>query len=143
VTESQTPRPADALVDARLVARPDRRLIRASGRSRRFLVIDVTAPTARRDPTRRRPPVNLAFVLDRSGSMGGHNKLSLAKQAVLEAVHRLDPEDRFAVVTYDTRIDVVMPGTLATPDARRETANRLGPVEPGGSSWPSSSTCAI
>ena len=32
-------------------------------------------------PARRRPPVNLAFVLDRSGSMGGHNKLGLAKQA--------------------------------------------------------------
>ena len=35
-----------------------------------------------RSGTRRRPPVNLGFVLDRSGSMGGHNKLGLAKQAV-------------------------------------------------------------
>ncbi len=133
MTHPQTPQPADRLVGARLTVRPDRRLIRASGRSRRFLVIDVTAPTIQADPARRRPPVNLAFVLDRSGSMGGHNKLGLAKQAVLEAVHRLDPADRFSVVTYDSLIDVVMPGTLATPEARGEAARRLGPVEPRGS----------
>jgi Ca-activated chloride channel family protein len=121
------------LVEPRLIVRPDRRLIRASGRSRRYLLIDVTAPTVERDPARRRPPVNLAFVLDRSGSMGGQRKLPLAKQAALEAIHRLDAADRFAIVTYDTRVDVVMPGTLATPEARREAARRLEPVAPGGS----------
>ena len=81
MTNPQTHIPGDRLGGARLVVRPDRGLIRASGRSRPFLLIDVTAPTVRPDPTRRRTPVNLAFVLDRSGSMGGHNKLSLAKQA--------------------------------------------------------------
>ena len=126
------PRP-DRLVEPRLVCRPDRRLIRASGRSRRFLLVEVTAPTVERDPANRRPPVNLAFVLDRSGSMGGHNKLTLAKQATLEAIHRLEPEDRFAVVTYDTDVDVVMPGTLATAEARHEAARRLGPVLPRSS----------
>ena len=65
------PNRPDRLVDPRLVVRPDRRLIRAGGRSERFLLIDLTAPTVAQDPARRRPPVNLAFVLDRSGSMGG------------------------------------------------------------------------
>ena len=128
-----TPTTPDRLVDPRLVVRPDRRLIRAGGRSERYLLIDVTAPTVAQDPSRRRPPVNLAFVLDRSGSMGGHNKLSLAKQAVLEAIHRLDPADRFSVVTYDTEVDVVMPGTTAGPEARAEAARRLGPVMPRSS----------
>ena len=129
---SPNPRP-DRLVEPRLVCRPDRRLIRASGRSTRFLLVEVTAPTVERDPANRRPPVNLAFVLDRSGSMGGHNKLTLAKQATLEAIHRLDAEDRFAVVAYDTDVDVVMPGTLATAEARNEAARRLGPVQPRSS----------
>jgi Ca-activated chloride channel family protein len=122
----QTPDRGPArLTDPRLVVRPDRRLIRANGRSARFLLVDVVAPTVAADPARRRPPVNLAFVLDRSGSMGGHNKLSLAKQAVLEAVHRLDPQDRFSVVTYDDRVDVVVSGTQATAAARQIAAERL------------------
>lgn len=123
----------DRLVDPRLIVRPDRRLIRAHGRSERFLLVEITAPTVAADPSRRRPPVNLAFVLDRSGSMGGHNKLSLAKQAALESIHRLEAEDRFAVVTYDDQVDVVMPGTQATPDARREAARRLAGIEPRNS----------
>ena len=127
------PNNPDRLVDPRLDVRPDRRLIRAGGRSERFLLIDVTAPTAAQDPARRRPPVNLAFVLDRSGSMGGHNKLTLAKQATLEAIHRLERDDRFAVVTYDTEVDVVMPATTATPEARAEATRRLGPVMPRSS----------
>jgi len=123
----------DRLVDPRLIVRPDRRLIRAHGRSERFLLVEITAPTVTADPSRRRPPVNLSFVLDRSGSMGGHNKLSLAKQAALESIHRLEAEDRFAVVTYDDQVDVVMPGTQATPDARREAARRLAGIEPRNS----------
>jgi Ca-activated chloride channel family protein len=113
------------LTNPHLVVRPDRRLIRAHGRSKRFLLVDVVAPTVAPDPARRRPPVNLGFVLDRSGSMGGHNKLGLAKQAVLEAIHRLDVPDRFAVVTYDDQVDVVMPGTGATPASRLAAAERL------------------
>jgi Ca-activated chloride channel family protein len=123
----------DRLVDPRLVVRPDRRLIRAHGRSERFLLVEITAPTVAPDPSRRRPPVNLAFVLDRSGSMGGHNKLSLAKQAALESIHRLEAEDRFAVVTYDDEVDVVMPGTQASPEARREAARRLAGIQPRNS----------
>ncbi len=123
----------DRLVDPGLVVRPDRRLIRAHGRSVRYLLVDVTAPTVAPDPARRRPPVNLAFVLDRSGSMGGRDKLSLAKQATLEAIHRLEPEDRFSVVTYDDRVDVAVAGMMASPQARSEAAGRLAGVEPRGS----------
>jgi Ca-activated chloride channel family protein len=118
---------------ATLRVRTDRRLIRASARSERYLLVDVVAPTVARDPARRRPPVNLAFVVDRSGSMSGHAKLTLAKQAVLESIHRLDDEDRFAVVVYDSEIDVVLPGTHAAETARRTAADRLRHVEPRGS----------
>ena len=89
MTQPNTP---DRLVDPRLVVRPDRRLIRAGGPQRALPADRRDAPTVAQDPERRRPPVNLAFVLDRSGSMGGRNKLTLAKQATLEAIHRLEPD---------------------------------------------------
>lgn len=121
------------LTDPRLAVRTDRRLIRAHGRSERFLLVDVVAPTVTPDPSRRRPPVNLGFVLDRSGSMGGQNKIGLAKQATLEAVGRLDAPDRFAVVTYDNEIDVVLGSVIASPEARQLATDRLRAVDARGS----------
>ena len=128
---------SDPIVNRRLdppiTVRPDRTLIRAHARSERFLLVDVVAPTVAPDPNRRRPPVNLAFVLDRSGSMGGQNKLGLAKQAVVEAIHRLEAEDRFAVVTYDDQLDVVIPSAVASTAERARAADRLRNVDARGS----------
>ena len=68
----------------RLTCRTDRALIRAGGRSERFVLVELEAPTVARDASRRRPPVNLAFVIDRSGSMQGRGKLDV--EAVTRAV---------------------------------------------------------
>jgi len=110
--------------------RSDRQLIRPIHRSNRFVLVEVAAPPARSE--RVRPPVNLAFVLDRSGSMGGE-KIRLAKQAIEEAIARLHDDDRFAIVVYDDRVDVVVPGTLAGPDARRSALDRLREIDARGS----------
>jgi Ca-activated chloride channel family protein len=123
----------DRQVEQLLTVRPDRTLIRAHARSERFLLVDVVAPTVAPDPSRRRPPVNLAFVLDRSGSMGGQNKLGLAKQAVVEAIHRLEAEDRFSVVTYDDQLEVVIPSTIASAAERARAADRLRTIDARGS----------
>ena len=123
----------DRQVDQLLTVRPDRTLIRAHARSERFLLVDVVAPTVAPDPSRRRPPVNLSFVLDRSGSMGGQNKLGLAKQAVVEAIHRLEAEDRFSVVTYDDQLEVAIPSTVASTAERARAAAQLGSVDARGS----------
>jgi hypothetical protein len=108
----------------------DRRLIRSKWHSQRFIVARVDAPIAASDGTR--PPVNLAFVLDRSGSMGG-GKLEVAARAVEEGIGRLQPTDRFSIVWFDDDVDVLVPGTLATGDARRDAIARLRNVRPGGS----------
>lgn len=50
-------------------ARADRSLIRAGTHSNRYVLASITAPASRQERTRL--PVNLALVLDRSGSMGG------------------------------------------------------------------------
>lgn len=112
-----------------LRARADRRFIRPNDRSHRFVLIELTAPPATQ--ARKRPPVNLAFVIDRSGSMSGQ-KLDLAKRAVLEAVARLDDQDRFSVVAYDDEVQVVVERTTATAAARRDAIDRLRDLGPGG-----------
>ncbi len=57
-----------------------------------------------------RAPVNLAIVLDRSGSMAGE-KLARAREAAIKAIGLLQSGDIVAVVTYDSVVNVVVPAT--------------------------------
>jgi Ca-activated chloride channel homolog len=110
--------------------RTDRTLVRPTSKSHRFVLAEIVAPPSRREIGR--PAVNLAFVLDRSGSMSGE-KIRLAKQALEASIARLHDDDRFAVVVYDEQIDVVVSGTRATPEARRMATARLREIDARGS----------
>ncbi len=69
---------------------------------------------------RTRTPVNVALVLDRSGSMQGE-KLREAKRAAVMAVDLLQDEDIVSVVTYESTVHVLVPATRASDrDAIRE-----------------------
>ena len=114
-----------------LTVRSDRRFIRTGYRSNRFLLVEVEAPAAVRRETGR-PAVNLAFVIDRSGSMEGA-KLDTAKLALEDAIGRLAPEDRFAVVAYDEQVDLVAESSLATPTARRRAIDACRSITARGS----------
>jgi Ca-activated chloride channel homolog len=62
-------------------------------------------------------PLNLAFVLDRSGSMSGKPMQDL-KQAAKLAVDRLGPQDLVSIVIFDDHADIVVP----TQPAANKTA---------------------
>lgn len=111
--------------------RTDRRLIRAGSRSNRYLLVSFTAPAAPRREERR--PVNVAFVLDRSGSMAGENKFNLARQAIEQSLGMLRAEDRFSLVVFDDRIEVLARSTNATSGAIREALDSLERTDPRGS----------
>lgn len=53
---------------------------------------------------------DIVVVLDRSGSMSAAQKMPYAKQAIYSLVSKLNPEDRFALVSFDShaRVDFAL-----------------------------------
>lgn len=104
----------------------DRELIRTAGKSRRYVLVTLRAP----EPARltKRPAVNVAIVLDRSGSMHGA-KLQLAKQATRKALGLLGREDRFSLVVYDDQVDVLVESTLASAESLDLALRKLDAIE--------------
>jgi Ca-activated chloride channel family protein len=88
----------------------DRAVLPAGDSQNVVLKITLDAPPAPSHITR--PPVNLALVLDQSGSMNGI-KIEQAKAAAIEAVKRLGIQDIFSVVVYDTNISTIVPAQNA------------------------------
>lgn len=78
---------------------------------------------------RKRAPVNVAIVLDRSGSMQGQ-KIQRAKEAAISAIDRLDPDDIVSVITYDTQVNVLVPATKATD--KRAIKQKIAQIGVGG-----------
>lgn len=113
-----------------LSLRTDRQLIRAGARSTRYLMISLAAPVA--PPRTERPPVSVGLVLDRSGSMDAERKFTLARDAVEQSLRLLRDGDTFTLVVYDGQVDVLMPPTRATADAKRTALQRLAEVQPRG-----------
>jgi len=113
-----------------LSVRTDRKLVRAGTSSTRYAMVSFDAPDA---PAKQgRQPVNVALVLDRSGSMGGE-KIRLAREAVRQALRTLRATDRFSLVVYDDRVDVVVESTHATAEAVRNALDRLEQIDARGS----------
>jgi len=65
-------------------------------------------------PRGERPPSNLVFLLDVSGSMDAPNKLPLVKAALRMLVGELGPSDRVAIVVYAGGEGLALPSTAAS-----------------------------
>jgi len=78
----------------------------------------------------RRTPLNLAVVLDKSGSMTGA-KLEKTKQAAMQLVDRLAPNDIFSLVIFSDHAQVLVPAQkVADKDALKE---KIEGIEADGS----------
>lgn len=113
-----------------LKVQTDRTLVREAGKSTRYVLLTFTAPDAGRTATR--PRLNVSFVVDRSGSMGG-SKITLAREAVIQALRMLRDTDRFSVIAYDNEIDVLVPSTAGSSEAVRNGIARVKELEARGS----------
>jgi Ca-activated chloride channel homolog len=110
-----------------VVAAPERAKIAEQG-DRTFLQVGIQAI---KGEAQRRPPLNVALVIDRSGSMADENKLEYAKTAASALVDRLGPHDVFSLVAFDDNVQVMVPAQTVTD--RQRIKRRIAQLSPGGS----------
>ncbi len=79
-----------------------------------------------------RTPLNIAMVLDRSGSMHGF-KLEYVKQAAQHVIQLLADQDRAALVTFDDEVTVNFPTAQINRHARSEITERISGIHTGNS----------
>lgn len=114
-----------------LEAAPERGLIRLSGSFRHMdFALRVDQVVAQRQSERL--PLNLALVIDRSGSMDGE-KLAMAKRVASAVLDQVDDRDRVALVCFDDRIDVLREGAQATTAIKASIRRALDDVAARGS----------
>jgi Ca-activated chloride channel family protein len=66
-------------------------------------------------------PINVALVIDKSGSMQGE-KIRRARDAAIMAVERMRTDDIMAVVTYSNNAEILLPATKTTDKESLKTA---------------------
>jgi len=82
-------------------------------------------------PREERPPTNLVFLLDVSGSMRDANKLPLVKQAIKLLVGEMTEDDRIAIVTYAGNAGLVLDSTSG--DQKETILKAIDNMSAGGS----------
>src|SRR5918911_455442 len=114
----------------KLLAHLDRRLVPATQTTERYLRVQLVAPD---NPTNgSRLPLNLALVIDRSGSMEG-SKLEKAKEAAIFCLRNLTSADRAAIVAYDDEVRVVSASKVLTPETKNGMIGSVRDIRSGGS----------
>ncbi len=107
---------------------PDRDVLFRGHPQEVIVKIDLSAIADRQK--HRRTPLNLAVVLDKSGSMTGA-KLEKTKQAALQLVDRLAPNDVFSLVIFSDEARVLVPAQKV--EDKEALKEKIESIEAGGS----------
>ncbi len=78
--------------------------LKGSEKKELYIYIDAKAALVKKDSER--VPLNIALVIDRSGSMAGE-KLEYVKKATDFVINNLNKNDYLSIVQYDNKVDVV------------------------------------
>lgn len=84
--------------------------------------------------TQDRAPLNLAVVIDRSGSMGG-GRLKQAKRAAHKLVDRLSSQDRLAIVSYGSDVTVQSQSLPVKPENQDQFHSAISAIHRNGSTF--------
>lgn len=93
-----------------------------------YLYVDLKAERSEKE--RERSPMNIAIVIDRSGSMADKNKLEYVKKAVNYIIDQVNEEDYVSVVMYDDYVDVLQRSQHVTD--KYELRDKISHITPGG-----------
>ena len=111
-----------------VVVAPERKVLASDKPETAVVKVGLTGAAL---PAGERPAVNLALVLDRSGSMQG-DRIVRAREAAIAAVQRLDERDYVSVVVFDDRIDVLAGAQTASEANKAAIIEKLRTVEARG-----------
>ncbi|HEY4416135.1 MAG TPA: VWA domain-containing protein [Verrucomicrobiae bacterium] len=110
---------------------PDREVLLKNSPQEVVVKIDLSAIAAKKKP--RHTPLNLAVVIDKSGSMRGA-KLERTKQAAMQLVDRLAANDVFSLVTFSDHAQVLVAAQKAgDKDAKDALKEKIESIEADGS----------
>ena len=112
-----------------LRASTDNTLLDSAVPSQRIIEITLKASTA--PISGNRSPLNLALVIDRSGSMAGE-KLAYVKQAACHVLGLLDARDYLAIYAFDDKVRRVASSNPLTLERRDDLRRRLQQLDSGG-----------
>lgn len=97
----------------------------------REAVLQIGFSTALANDRRQLRPLNMALVIDKSGSMADLDKLTRVKAALLTLVDQLRETDVLSIVIFDSQAEVLMPARAIFD---KESVKRLiRGIEPGSS----------
>jgi Ca-activated chloride channel homolog len=105
-----------------------RRILPGEQQQNVAVTITTSGPAA---PSADRPPLSLAIVIDRSGSMSGA-PIENAKAAALSMLRQLDSRDAFSVVSYSSTARTVLVMQHATEASKAAAQAAIETIDAGG-----------
>ena len=114
----------------RLEAGFDKNLVESDTNSTRYLVVEMDSDEIKQNTTKG-IPLNLAIVIDRSGSMAGE-PLDAAKKSAIGIVECLGKDDILSVVSFDDKVTLHLDGMTIDNTARDKAIKEIESIRPGG-----------